>query len=1517
MPQNTPSTMRIVPSGKIYRQLFDAQFQLSQTLTQFTAETRNKHVEPCKHLQVASLPIIRLSQDEMKHGILTSRQKSWVAGLPNDPYTENPVMYKQYSDYLNQKVQETKLSQAEKEVNRLPDVVVAAKKESDVIERVTQNRRQRHEAALKDMYNALMFINMKIEKIIEEQLAALQNQLARSDDEISNLFDSINKDEDLTTCQMRDLNAVWEQIEAHSARRQRWIARLNSDLQNFEVIRLNKIREVFTTYGKTLQHISFLMLPDLQRLLDKESQKINQEILSNYRSYADLYVRLTYVDIERERTQHKTWLKRTEDWRIANTRVSVQEFKEFMKSDAVISPAGVEAVKSKLLSDIKMLNDQRLELIRTLCDMQPPNSTKSAVQKWQKDLKQLSEEIDNILHMHLGKLHEEYEHVCKMCLEKVDSIKMKMIEAGICSSHTSCQVIDEFMLPLVGKQQKVFELNLENVQNMTEVLRAKTAEEIAVLYRFAKGAADLWDVHENNLAKRERELHEVVEKTRKEHDQSRQEQEALLDSDLDRLRQEASEMALKESLVKVLTLLENIKELYEAAHKQQIRLVENYPAVVNRELLHYNQAVCQYFSVLRVVPSVLSSKLLSEEEVPSEMADDISERIEIKSSFLEAFESHSEAVVSYIRSPIGKITTSKGTEFYVLQEDEEVKNTNTMHTEMRDLVRDEEEEEDIQSDNMTDDMTFLTEIKEEDSEYQTDSFAGFAEAIDIPMSVFSEIRDIIRMNFLEHLDDWNQQAVIRANTVMLAKSEELNGELDLKLHLHQPRPRRVELDVHNVRAAELVLHAERVTRHCSGVDKSVSELRSKFKVMSLDHNKIMHTFEDAVQSLEETFIKATKSASLVKLQNQVAVELDKFMSSIRASLRQFHQHLDETLQKLRGSNAKFIKSFRLFSDGGNFCPEEIEIYRKKLDRMSLLIDQAEGSLMSELESVESKYLDSATKIASDFSDRFKGHMSDIIFMECVGHVLTNIQVKIKAEVSKSNAQAQKIAKMLKELQERLSAWGKPSLDKEPVTASQLNDSLLDIFKTLNKRSIYLHCRTASNMLKDESPSAVKDTLYDANAVTSSTNPATGIIKSIFKAQAKAKEVGFHLEPEKGVLALDWEKNKSQFQESNRSKSIRKISGAETVKETGTGKLSVGKLPKFDKKQRISTDILESLSDRDMGYHFLSVIRNAVKETLEGLITTAEVYYYQKGARQITRPQAIPETCEQCADILSLKLQSYYSQAEIYHNQCLKDFQDQLIRLERLCSSVPAVIIADLLKTEVVQATDVQDKLTEEFQAQLCCLNETQKCLENELRPALGHPQRANYLAELCAKEKKWYDEYAELVMKHVQEKQESALEHARVFLDTLVEVSEQQLQQFDKMLVIDEIDKGKVEPQPQSTYELIRLMKPTGPPEEKTTGLTQTGKTMWTGIPSNQFFIGEKPSTLEITATVQTNKSTLAHSATIDARNKAFEDYKKYFEGNLQQIEEMKEKYLTSQNNWNKSWESSVKKIISLYQKEE
>lgn len=74
------------------------------------------------------------------------------------------------------------------------------------------------------------------------------------------------------------------------------------------------------------------------------------------------------------------------------------------------------------------------------------------------------------------------------------------------------------------------------------------------------------------------------------------------------------------------------------------------------------------------------------------------------------------------------------------------------------------------------------------------------------------------------------------------------------------------------------------------------------------------------------------------------------------------------MTKIRPEHA-MCPAGRVFSDGGNFCPEEIDGYRKKLEQMSQKIDKSEGSVMSDLEGIESKRLDQATKIASEFEER--------------------------------------------------------------------------------------------------------------------------------------------------------------------------------------------------------------------------------------------------------------------------------------------------------------------------------------------------------------------------------------------------------------------------------------------------------------------------------------------------------------------------------------------------------------------
>ncbi len=61
--------------------------------------------------------------------------------------------------------------------------------------------------------------------------------------------------------------------------------------------------------------------------------------------------------------------------------------------------------------------------------------------------------------------------------------------------------------------------------------------------------------------------------------------------------------------------------------------------------------------------------------------------------------------------------------------------------------------------------------------------------------------------------------------------------------------------------------------------------------------------------------------------------------------------------------------YRTFSEGGNFSREEIEIHRKKIEKTAFQIDQAETAILKEMEKLEKKQLEEATKIMNQFRER--------------------------------------------------------------------------------------------------------------------------------------------------------------------------------------------------------------------------------------------------------------------------------------------------------------------------------------------------------------------------------------------------------------------------------------------------------------------------------------------------------------------------------------------------------------------
>lgn len=277
------------------------------------------------------------------------------------------------------------------------------------------------------------------------------------------------------------------------------------------------------------------------------------------------------------------------------------------------------------------------------------------------------------------------------------------------------------------------------------------------MFKYLQGVCHIWDLHEIGLVKKERALQELLQDCRRDHDSENQKKEEKLDSILDQMRESSNEKDLKKLLLNVSQQLDVIKNGYFIFRDSQMELLKQYPVMVRDELEKYEEAMFKFFSITKELAASTQEDLAKEQNES------------------ETFRSILKEVLS----------TERGNKFYIMMRSSKIGESSSPDEDLteNDILNLDELIPNTKKD-------FLDEIN--NKSYLKNSF--------IPLEIFKDIKNCIRMNFLNHLENWIDEANLRSNTIVAAKSSEIEKELELRLHLHEPRIKRVEMDVHNVRA---------------------------------------------------------------------------------------------------------------------------------------------------------------------------------------------------------------------------------------------------------------------------------------------------------------------------------------------------------------------------------------------------------------------------------------------------------------------------------------------------------------------------------------------------------------------------------------------------------------------------------------------------------------------------------------------------------------------------------------------
>ncbi|KAM9326696.1 coiled-coil domain-containing protein 180 [Gastrophryne carolinensis] len=1571
--------IHVVPSGKVYRQIFDAEVQLVRSL----GEARARVAQHGVSLDSGKIPLVHY-EDTPSAGLLSHRQRQWVDSMPFDSYTENPLVHRQKPASAIRKTMESESEIAAREVRGLSDTIAPEKSNSGILQRITTNRQERHDKAASALQKELAIISKEMEILVLQAGRALQGNLSKSGERIEQLFQQCEEEKENNSLTMVVVNELWGKVTEESSYRRQCIRQADETLLELEQKRAAQIADVLKKYTTLMKEICYLMPSDVHRFIHKEAMMINQAILANHRAVAKLSLNLMEAELKREGSQRLRWQDLNKAWKSHEKERVVLQFRTFAQEMIDKVPDSIREETELLMSQCRPLHEKRLQLLRSVSDFIPPTCTKTAVTNWHKSAVALNKEIDSVATQFLDNLHRLESDDIQRCTMEAETCKKQFMAAkyvkgqlmslDICSKGEAETIMTKELSPITkhfqikhGKEQKLFMEVLSSVSKLMEAHSNK-------LYKYAKKAAHLWDVLEIGLSQQEKALKKKIDQCRKKHDVENQAKEANLDIILDSLRQGSTSEQLRATMGKALACLQDIKTGYNKCHQDQVKVVDSYPAMVLSQLLTYSSSVSKFFHVREVYGQNLAtnseesdakivtgrSKELRKESIiikgqvtPSDKYNITPDHpIQSTDSTLPPLSekgSPSAEDVEDTREEFSQVLASAGNEEAILnapdhheacvveqtedmKEDRIVEHFVTSRGNTYTVLSHKQKSQPVVDDTVTDHVFFTETVTEEECPIDVTLMMA-------PEQMIKELKNNIRLGFYEHLEDWFDKMMSNSYCIVLVKREEVKSELDLRCHLHEPRALRIEMDIHNVRAAELILHSERVDRHCEGVNEALNNLKGESALLIEKMKTETENFRKKIINMESIFLTANKSDKLVTLSNSLSSILDSHVSGIQTAMRNYRQHVEEMLGKLCDTNSDFIKSFRLFSEGGNFSPDEVETLRKRLHKASSTITSFEGSIMVDLEGLESLCLEQATEVVKKHEDKFISLTTDMIFLENIQKLLTNLQVKIKALVVASNSQSQQISSYLEQLQKKTDACANPNMDKEVVTVQDLYDFAKLIMKDVCRRSHYLSCLTEPSPVLPEVPlqgpiaaaARVDTPLRQDGKVTFGTpdsllspsrigklaldDAALDVIKNIMKTQQSNGES--HQDQEDGSRQCNLAASRqTASQPLAPHPPSHSSSGSITKKKSDTGNgenikfasPSVRKLVKptrFDKKYQVFGEKKEESND------FKGLLTSLLWESNSNLLYLAEEFYKKKERRPIGRPDLLQETFEDCADMLVLKLQSYEKQALEYHNNCLLEFREQLLEFEKLLSEVPKLVIENRRREHLEAMKANIGHKQEIFGRDLERWNQTKEEMKTLLRPSLGHPDNCQTLEEICRKEESRQQEETEGIEGNAELLQELILEETQNFVQSLASLSEGVLLDLDETLTVDDVLPAKAEIPKKKLSTLIRL-KQAGLPLEDTEyhPLIQRGSRVWPGINLQNFTNLKLGNT---TASVTTAKTTLSHVSTVEARNSAYMKFLEDTEVILESIAVDRRQQNLAAQRWQEWWSQSVFKIKELY----
>ncbi|KAK5933197.1 hypothetical protein CgunFtcFv8_004843 [Champsocephalus gunnari] len=266
-----------------------------------------------------------------------------------------------------------------------------------------------------------------------------------------------------------------------------------------------------------------------------------------------------------------------------------------------------------------------------------------------------------------------------------------------------------------------------------------------------------------------------------------------------------------------------------------------------------------------------------------------------------------------------------------------------------------------------------------------------------PAELLTHALSRTRTLFLDHLEQRFHDVLSSAVAMMTERKEAVLTEQEVLMQ--QLHPRHIETHIYLPRLAELQLHRQQVEAHGVEVEEVLSSCRVELQELQASVRRRNQQLSVRLSNMEEHVLSADSSSRLQAVSSTLQDCLDEHIKHTQRCQTSCRQTVQSRLQEVRSRAALLLAGFRLFSEGGDFAPQEVKVFQRRLKEETKQINATEESISSELEAFESHSLQQLKEASGSLEEKLCLLKSEVGFMEKIQDIIGSTQVHIKAEVS--------------------------------------------------------------------------------------------------------------------------------------------------------------------------------------------------------------------------------------------------------------------------------------------------------------------------------------------------------------------------------------------------------------------------------------------------------------------------------------------------------------------------------------